>query len=191
MSGEIIRQRPDGPSAPATWPNSQTAVVGLCIAINAVFETAQMTAQVTWGGNAPVRAWNSMKAFRRGDYATIAYHTLALSALLLPQGRFIAIGVDVVSECFRAYQSTRKGSGISQRTNRLDPSKKENALRILNLSPGEVNVQVIEAAYLRQSQALTAKKNQIPSASTIANELQLMIDDAAAAYQTLTREAHS
>lgn len=76
---------------------------------------------------------------------------------------------------------------MSNLTHRLDPLVYENALKILNLLPGEDrDSSHVTQVYRTLVTALDGKRAQVPP--LLAREFSLMLQDAQAAYQTVTAQ---
>ncbi|MFS8564567.1 MAG: hypothetical protein LVR00_09855 [Rhabdochlamydiaceae bacterium] len=127
---------------------------------------ARIGTRTTFGVNIPICAWNSVEAFQRKEYQTVACHAVALCVLFLPEGRLIAMGLDTVSEFLNAYTKSlqRQKSSISDsRPGRLDPTVRENAVIMLGLSAEEaLNRETVYQRYEALVKNLTTKRDKLP-----------------------------
>ncbi len=166
------------------WPDKQTAAAVLSVGINGFFELAKASIPMTQIGNLPVRIWSTLTAFQQKEYVHVARNVVSFSALFFPHGRPIAIGVDMMCECMSAYQHLSYKTPRSNLKNKLDPSIKENALRILDLSAEEAQdpSRVTEKA---RQMVDTLNQRKAKASPIIAQELQWLIEDIQAACRTL------
>lgn len=170
------------------WPNSETVMTGLSIAVNVISEIKSFPISSTAVINAPIRMWRLATAFQKKDYLQIAFDVAAFTALFFPPyGRLFAIGIDLTSECLSAYHYWDSARSCEPpHFTRIDANVRENALRILNLTVEEAEKQeTIEQHYKLLIDDLTRRRNKV-SGSLLAEQIQYLIDDGHTAYKTLT-----
>ncbi len=173
---------------PVNWPNSQTAITSTSVVVNVACKAMNSSKHWTVGLNVPVRVFSVIRSINHKKYYKVAFDAAAFASLFFqPYGIFAAIGFDFISEGINFYLERYSCDDPSQSSNlkRLDPTKIENACKILDIPENRLDdLDFIKINYNRIIDSLEKRKAKL--SKNLANEIQLMIDDVHVSYETLT-----
>lgn len=184
----MMAARTPSHSKPISWPNQETLITSTKIVANLACYFLKSSLAKTAAINFSLRCISVYQTPSSNRYYRLSLEIGAFLVLPLPYGILFSIGVDAISEAVNFYNRHRKGSSAGRPKGApssrplvsplklLDPTKEENALKILGLQPEDIkNPNKIDSQYQTTIDDLIKKQ---------AN--QAMIDDVNTAYQTLT-----
>jgi hypothetical protein len=162
------------------WPQGQRLSTSTLIAVNTLSYLFNCSLKQTALVNVPFRLYN---VYQTKNYSK---ECLAFAALFLPYGFLLSAGVDVIAEVFNDLDKPTPTSALPLPP-RLDPQVSENAFKILGLEIGEESdKEVVKTKCKAIVDGFTP--NLKKASRPLAEQLQGLIDDAKAAYKTLTGE---
>jgi hypothetical protein len=178
------------PSGGAHWPNLHTVNTTALVAMNFAcyfFNSPVATAAIV---NLPMRCFSMYQTPSFKRCYKFPMDIVAFVVLPIPHGILFAIGLDVVAEVLNYYDNRKENiSHTVSSTKRLDPTKSDNACKILNVQPGEEKDQVkVKSRCDTIVQEYETKKKGL--SEPLAQGMQQLIEDAKKAYLTITGQPY-
>ncbi len=193
----MMAARTPSHSKPISWPNRETLITSTKIVANLACYFLKSSLAKTAAINFSLRCISVYQTPSSNRYYRLSLETGAFLVLPLPYGILFSIGVDAISEAVNFYNRHRKGSSAGRPKGApssrplvsplklLDPSKVENALKILGLEASDLGHQLkMDAKYEMILNSLVERKSLAHGDFKI--RFQEMIENVQAAYKTLT-----
>jgi len=168
--------------------DKQILSTGLLVITNLACQIIKISAQHTLLANLPLRLFCAYHAGMEKKYHRFIFIFLPLVMLCQPYGILFLITMDVAFTIFdTSLLKIKNNKSFIKKTdlNLLDPTIRENAMKILNLNEQEVSdINIITDHY---NKAKTALETRLPKfSSPLAQSVRMLLDNVKQAYTTLT-----
>lgn len=160
------------------------------VALNGIFEIVGIPGETTRLFNAPLRIWNCLHASENGEYWKIGLDALAFTSLLYPEGRPVAIFIDLTAEALDLYwKPSGNASKEPVEEESFEPITWARACEILNLKEDEAkDPSIAKKHYEDVCRDLDIRIGKLEISPPLQEELKKMRRKRDKAFKVLTQQ---